>query len=116
MEDEPDAILMQIDVEKFLSFESSTFDLRNGKDLSCSSCAFELPHPATPPTGGTDNQLHPAFRATSSRFPKLTTDNDVEEAKKRPFLRTQIRILVGAQMVGSNGVLKGTKSSMHFLL
>ena len=78
MEDELDAILSQIDPEQLLSLESVTFDLLNDNSTSSSS-GSDSP---VLPLAQTSNQPLPTSAASSSRFQTLTTDNDVEEAKK----------------------------------
>ena len=81
MKDELDAILSQMNPEQLLSLESATFELLS--DDSILSSALELP--LTVPVQGSlpSNQPHPSARAGSSRFHTLTTDDDVEEAKKK---------------------------------
>ena len=82
MEDELDAILSQIDPKQLLSLESATFDLPTDDSTSSSSrlsATFPLQVQGPPHS----NQPHPTSAASSSRFQTLTTDDDVEEAKKR---------------------------------
>jgi hypothetical protein len=80
MEDELDAILSQIDPEQLLSLESATFNLLNdGSTPSSSATPLNISVQGSPRS----NQPHPTSGAGSSRFQTLTTDDDVEEAKKK---------------------------------
>ena len=79
MEDELDAILSQIDPKQLLSLESATFDLLTDDSASSTSRSFPLQVQGPPHS----NQPHPTSAASSCRFQTLTTDDDVEEAKKR---------------------------------
>ena len=81
MEDELYAIILQIDPEQLLSLESAAFDLLN--DDSTFSSSLELT--STVPVQGLlpSSQPHPTSGAGSSRSHTLTTDDDIEEAKKK---------------------------------
>ena len=56
------------------------------------------------------NQPHPTSAASSSRFQTLTTDKDVEEAKKKAIPKNTDKNI---RMCGNNGVLIDVKYVLH---